>query len=734
MIRALVISVMLLALSFASRSQEGSKGSVEGRVESAEDSAPLPGANIVLQGTVLGTTTNATGHFILHTIPDGRYSLSVSMVGFRRKVIPLAMGGGRTVTGLVIDLEPAAVQTAPVTVTASRREQSLEEAPASVSVVEEKDLAFRNSVTIDDALRYVPGVNITRGQVNVRGSTGFSYGVGSRVLLLLDGMPFLTGDTGEIIWESLPSAAVDRLEVVKGAGSALYGSSALGGVINVITKRPTEQPETSIRLQGGTVAPPGYQQWRWTDDSRSSGGVFLSHQQRIGSLSVLAGGSRTVDDGYKRNDYWKRWNMWARAGYDFSPFQSAAISFNLLDQQRGNFFYWKDFNHPLEPKDDQLTQWVRSQRWNLGGTYRQIVSAEGSFTAKANWFHTRWNDNVPNSIDSAGSRSVSDAASAEVQVNYQLAADDILTGGLFGSYDRVNAETIFGRRTGKGLAIYLQDELGLPWNLSLTTGGRFDFQKLESLSADDQFNPKAALVMTPEAGSSLRLSIGRGFRAPSIAEVYTTTEAGGITIRPNPDLLPERSWSFELGGSRAFSDNLSADLSLFRSELWDLIEPSFGSDGSVHFENVTRARVTGTEITINADFMHHLLGGRVSYTYAYPQDATSGEILKYRPRHLLLVSATSDVQPVRAGVDFRYMSRMERIDEEFVNLGIVPDGDRRVAIYLTDVHLSVDWSFAGLPLRSTASINNLFQYYYTDFIGNLGPLRTYLLTLEAVVR
>ncbi len=734
MTRLALIAFVLLATVSPARSQEDARGSVQGSVADSENQSPLPGANIVLHGTVLGATSDASGRFVLRSIPAGRYTLSVSIVGYRRRTVPVQLTAGENVSLPAILLEPAAVETAPVTVTASRREQSLEEAPASVSIVDERALEFRNTVTIDDALRYVPGVNVTRGQVNVRGSTGFSYGVGSRVLLLLDGLPFLTGDTGEIIWESLPAAAVDRLEVVKGAGSALYGSSALGGVINVITKRPQEEPETQIRLQGGMMPPPGYEEWRWTDDARSSGGLSITHQQRIGHLSLLAGGSRTLDDGYKRNDYWKRWNGWARLAYDLGAFQSAAIAFSILDQQRGNFFYWKDFNHPLEPKDDQLSQWVRSQRWNLGGSYRQIVSSDASVTAKASWYHTRWNDNVPNSIDSAGSHSRSDAASAEVQLNYQFAGGNILTGGLLGSHDRVAAETIFGNRSANGFALYLQDEIGLPWNVRVTLGGRFDLQKLEDLNAVDQFNPKFAAVLSPDPATSLRISIGRGFRAPSIAEVYTTTEAGGIAIRPNPGLLPERSWSFELGGSRAFGENLSADMSVFRNELWDMIEPSFGADGFVHFENVTRARVTGSEITLNADIVRHFVAGRVSYTYAYPQDVTTGDILKYRPRHLLYVSATSEVPPVRAGIDFRYMSRMERIDQEFVDLGIVPEGDRRVPVYLTDLHVSLDWSFAGVPLLSTFSVENLLQYYYADFIGNLGPLRTYLLTLEATVR
>src|SRR5689334_22683401 len=153
--------------------------SVRGTVVSSEDRQPIAGANVFVGGTLLGTATAGDGRFLLRGVPPGRFALVVSIIGFRRYAGELAAGD----SGIVIALEPAAVQTAPVTVTANRHEQSLEEVPVSVSFVDERQLEVRNTVTVDDALKYVPGVNITRGQVNVRGSTGFSYGVGTRVLL-----------------------------------------------------------------------------------------------------------------------------------------------------------------------------------------------------------------------------------------------------------------------------------------------------------------------------------------------------------------------------------------------------------------------------------------------------------------------------------------------------------------------------------------------------------------------
>jgi outer membrane receptor for ferrienterochelin and colicins len=724
--RLLYIALGVLLAVHTVYGQE-SRGAIEGTIVNGEDHQSLVGTTILLQGTVLGTTTNSDGRFQLHNLPVGEYTITFSMVGFQRKLLSHIKVRERDTTWLSVELVPVAIQTATVIVTANKHEQSLEEVEASVSVVDERALSYRNTITVDDALKYVPGVNVTQSQVNIRGSTGYSHGVGTRVLLLIDGLPFLSGDTGEIIWESIPVGEIERIEVVKGASSALYGSNALGGVINIITKTGLSRPETKLRLYAGMYEQPKYSDWNWSKESRMFTGVMASHQERIGKLNLVAGGSRTLDDGYKRNDFWRRWNLWARLGYDFSPTQSLALSFSFLDQRRGNFLYWKDLNHALEPQDDQLTQRVQSVRWSLGGAYRQFISTKLYTTLKFNWYRSRWEDNIPSTFSLSGSNSLSDFVVGEVQAGYAPSEKQILTGGISGSYNHVAADTIFGKHSLRGIALYLQDEIFYE-NFRFTLGSRFDYQKLEELESVSQFNPKFGIVCTPMSRTSLRASVGRGFRAPSIAETYTTTEAGGLIILPNPALMPERSWSYEVGGTYAMSEMFSTNLSLFRNEFWDLIEPAFGVDGYVHFLNITRARITGIEVTLNSNVFSQHLRNQVSYTYMNPEDLTHNDVLKYRPRHLVTASSQLSVDPILVGIDVRYISKTERIDQELQ--AVVPDINQLVPITVVDLRLGGQWKFGTTSLATSLQINNLFQYYYADFIGNLGPTRNYVLTME----
>jgi iron complex outermembrane receptor protein len=720
---------LLILTSYLSMSQSKNRGVITGRVIDRESHYVIAGANVTITGTVLGTVTDREGRFRITGTPQGDHEIIVSMIGYKKMLIPVSISesGGTEIT---VELNQMAIETEPVVITANRREQSLEEVPVSVSVVTDQMLKNRNTITLDEALKYVPGVNITRSQINIRGSTGYTYGVGSRILLLVDGVPHLTGDTEDIIWESISPEQIDRIEIVKGAGSALYGSSALGGVINIIPASFSYKPVTYVRMYGGIYSLPSYETWRWTDEHRTSAGLSFLHSSRAGKLGYNVGGGRTLNDGYKKNDFVRRWNGWTRLGYDISPYNSLQVNFSIFEQYRGNFLYWRDLNHALESDPAQSDDNVRSVRWSLGAGYKQFVTNNFYLTLKTNYFHSRWEDNMIEQGDSSGNNATSEFGVADLQLNYQPTDWQHITGGLLTMINGVSSHDMFGNRSAFGGAVYVQDEINFITDLAVSFGGRLDFQKLENLPGVNQFNPKIGFTYAPLRSTTFRASVGRGFRAPSAAEVFTNTEAAGLVIRPNPELKPERSWSIEGGVRQSFSDFLYADVAIFQNEFWDLIEPSFGDDGYVHFFNITRARTRGLESVLNINAFDHVWISQIGYTYVFPKDVGSGEVLKYRPRHLLYISSHVNLKLLQTGIDFRYSSKIENIDKELVELGVIPDGDVRVPVYVMDFHVSADWSSFGLPIISAVHIENFFQYYYTDFLANLAPLRNIVASVE----
>ncbi|MBM2841821.1 MAG: Iron complex outer rane receptor protein, partial [Bacteroidetes bacterium] len=509
-------------------------------------------------------------------------------------------------------------------------------------------------------------------------------------------------------------------------GSALYGSSALGGVINVITKRIPEQPETRIRTYGGFYSKPSFPQWDWGGGTRFLDGQSFSHSRTFDDIGLLVYGSRTADDGFRQNDFRRRYNGYLKMNWNLSNYDVLTTTLNIFHQKRGSFLYWQDIEHALVPPLQQQGDMVRSTRFFLSSLYTHASSTEFLYTVKAMWFHNKWDD----SIDTLTNSSRSDVLRGEVQATWSPVTSNILTFGAEVSTDNVKAD-LFGKRSGFGVALYVQDEIEIMTSLKATLGARFDFQDLDSLESTSQLNPKVGLVYAPIDGTALRASFGRGFRAPAVAEAFITAGISGLLIIPNPKLKPERSYTYEIGASQIIGNIASLDLALFQSDFDNLIESGFTAQFQGQFNNVTKARIQGVEASARLALLDNAWLVDVGYTYISPKDLTKNDILKYRPRHLLYATSLTRFGIFSVGVDFRYISRVERIDDEFVKLGIVMNGDQRVATYATDLRLGTDFSRIDFPLTAQLNINNIFQYNYVELIGNIAPPRNVVLTLEA---
>jgi outer membrane receptor for ferrienterochelin and colicins len=720
------------------------RGTLKGTVKDIETGQAVVGANVTLQGSILGASTDVNGKFTIGRVPAGMYTIAISMIGYERfKLEGVKISAGEaTIVNVMIRSTP--IQTEPMIITANRREQSFQEVPVSVSTVNAKTIAERNNVTLDDALRYIPGVNMMSDQVNIRGSTGYNRGVGSRVLVLLDGLPYITGDTGEINWETIPMFQVERIEVVKGAGSALYGSSALGGVINVITREMPDQPEIRFRAFTGLYDKPNYPAWEWTTKPRFNSGIIGSYSAGSGSLKYLVSAGRTVDESFRENDTYQRLSLFAKVKYDISSSQSLMVAGNFLYRTHGNFFWWKSLQDPLRPAESQRNGLVTSDRGNVSVSYKEFVSDDFFYTIKGIYFGNFWRDDSLGRINNV---STSHLFSIDAQATYNATPIHTLTFGLSANYDQVNAN-LFGTHPGVGSAIYAQDEINVTADFKLTVGLRFDWQKVSVLAATAQLNPKVGLVYMPDKETSIRASFGSGFRYPAIGEIYieSSTNVSSVAVLPNTDLKVESSLSYEVGINRTIGSFMAVDVAAFRNDFKDLIEPSVdirryhpipGSSYEVEgpviqFENVTKALIEGVEADVKVDWMKKWFSTDVGYTYTWPWDAENSIILKFRPRHILYASGLFTWEHLHASADFRFLSRVERIDENLVRLAPIVNGDARVDIKIVDARVSYDLIDVGYPLRVGLNINNLLNYSYVELLGNLGPVRTYYLTIEGL--
>ncbi|MDI6779001.1 MAG: TonB-dependent receptor [Bacteroidota bacterium] len=729
--RITIILIVLVAVTLQIFAQQ--YGILKGRVISKETNQPLPSANLMIKGTLIGAATDFNGNYTIPKIRPGKYILVVSLIGYRREeIINVVIESGKE-TILNIDLEPTAIQFGQIVITAGKREQTFADVPASVSIIDPHTLQRRNTVTIDDALRHVGGINLIESQISIRGSSGYSKGVGSRTLMLVDGIPLITGDTGEPIFESIPTNFVERIEILKGANSALYGSGAMGGVINVLTKEIPDIPTSYIRLYGGFYDKPYYPEWQWSSKTQFINGFYLSHSRKFADLKTLLAVNRTEDDGYRKNSRWQRWNFYLKSQYKFTPSKNLMLAVSYLDQRRNNFLYWKNLDSASVPPDDQLGDRVISKRLAVSTLFKNTVTDKLVYSIKGIWFNTDWRDD----LEFVRNYSISNFAGVELQFNYQPHIQHILTSGIEINFNIVNSN-IFGERWGYNFASYIQDEYKFSDEIKFTLGSRFDVSKLESLKTRYQVNPKLGVSYTPMPLTSFRFSAGRAFRSPTVGEAFTSTTASGITVIPNLNLKPEKSWSFEFGVNQILYENILLDVSVFHSEYQNLIEAkqvpaSVGQLIAAKFINITRARIQGLEISTQTSWMGEKFIINFSYTFLNPKDLSKNDYLMFRPQHIVYSSFSFILYPFELGLDFRYLSKIKRIDDDLVRLLELAgskDLDKRVPTNVLDLHLSYGLNFWNAPLRLSLHINNLLQYNYVELIGNIAPIRNYMLRIE----
>ena len=227
--------------------------------------------------------------------------------------------------------------------TASKYEKNITRETVSMEVLKPDFINNNNNIELDEAIQKVPGLTMIDNQANVRGGSGFAYGAGSRVLVLVNGIPELTGDAGDVKWEFLPVENLDQVEIIKGASSVLYGSSALNGVINLRTRYPTSTPETRIILfQGLFENPKDKSKVWWGNHQPYFSGANFFHSHKFGQFDLVLGGSMANEQSFHEGSYALGGRINANTRYRFRHVDglSAGINVNYMYFQSGTYFLW----------------------------------------------------------------------------------------------------------------------------------------------------------------------------------------------------------------------------------------------------------------------------------------------------------------------------------------------------------------------------------------------------------
>lgn len=732
------IVIVLFVWCVCSTSAAVGHGVIRGTIYDAETREALRGVIVRVENTALGTSTSKEGTFILRSVPAGKHSILVSMIGYSSEKKIVTVKDEDTVN-VEIRINPQALQSSEVVVTASKRVQAVQDVPISISTVDARAIQQRNVSKLDEILRYVPGVTVSGYQVSIRGSSGFSYGLGSRAALLLDNFPLLSADNGDMSYDALPMFDVERIEVVKGAGSALYGTSALGGVINVLTRDPKDYPEFRFRSYSGLYTRPRFDSWLYQERLSHLNGFDASYSQKIGSVGWILSGGMKNDDSYRQYNDSFRWNLFNKV--TFAPTVSTSVNafMQYAYEDRSNWLNWYNLEHATQPPPGtNLNDRVRSKKMAIGGEYKQILSGTAFAIVRSSFYRTWYENNVgkdqPDYV-AADARQFN----TEVQYNTQINERIMLTAGANYLRNDVNSPYMNGDRGQYIFSLYAQGEFSNVEDITVTLGARTDIERTFGESDNLQLSPKFGISYKVSEATQLRMSVGRAFRAASIAEKFAALRFAGFTVGRNLNLQSEKSWSFEIGGQQSttiLNSPVSIDAALFQNEMYDLIEPQFvvsGTKAEIQFVNVTRARIQGLEIGVKGWVGEKKWVGIESSLLAMsPRDLTLGQTLRFRHNLAWTSRLLIPINPIELQMDYRYLSRVESIDERIVNLGLVVNGDVRVPVHVVDARLI--WDFqksSNIPVTVSLNVRNLFDYYYVETIGNLGQTRQISLQFDA---
>jgi outer membrane cobalamin receptor len=727
-----ILIIFLFSLSSIPLITHAQFSVIKGKIIDEKTTDPLPYVNIGVKGQSTGTFSDSNGAYRLE-LPKGEYDLFISSVGYEKLEKHIHIDGKKTYN-LDLNLAATSQELSTVVVSASKYAQKIQESISSIEVLKAKTIEIGNLPSADKVVDRMPGITIVNNEPQIRGGSGFSSGLGSRVMVMVDEIPLLRGDAGRPDWALIPIDDVDQVEVVKGASSVVFGSSAINGAINVRTAWPKDEPVTKITTFLGAYSKPERRYATpWTGMNPMVYGISLTHSQKFDNIDLAGGISYYKDQGYiggtpegkvadtiyNKGQFNNRVKFYFNTRVRSKKVEglSYGLNGNFMFQEYAETYFWYDAD----------TNIYRSFPASLSkfNQFTFYVDPFVKYYAKNGDVHSLKNRvYYLNSIGLYNQSAQSVTLFNEYQYTHKFkkAGDLMLVTGVTNIYAYAFGKVFSGKLapdgtptlgengtyTSENFAAYAQLEKKFFNRLSVLLGGRYEYYHLADLT---EHKPvfRAGLNMRAGKSSFIRLSVGQGYRVPSIGERYITTTSGNFGFYPNPSLAPETSLSYELGFKQLFKIGKFAamfDVAGFYEDYDDYVEFNFGYWGlnltnptknvGFKFFNTGPARIYGIDVSIagEGDIAHNLnLSAMVGYTYSIPEalepnyvfytnpynaknsltylntsSDTAGHILKYRVQSLLKADIQITWKRFSTGFGGRYYGYMKNIDKFFYDI------------------------------------------------------------------
>ncbi|MCB0735063.1 MAG: TonB-dependent receptor [Bacteroidetes bacterium] len=741
---------------------------ITGTILDSLTNQPVFNATIVEIESGKGITTHADGTFQMQ-VDKLPVTLMVYHVSYLDKRVVVSQS---SIGNILLAENPDLLNL--VVVSGNKGEKRLKELTMSLEILRPDIVQDKNPIKMDEVINQVPGVQVTDDQVNIRAGSGWSYGAGSRVMVLVDGAPMMNGDAGNVLWSFISSDQVGQLEVLKGASSVLYGSSALNGIISIQTIWPGEKPKTQVTLFPGFYSKAKRSSLHWTSRTLFSSGLRISDSRRLSDKHDLNTSFEYIDDdGYRFGDIEMRLHAGADWRFRVGKDMFVGVRSHLLHTQTGAFLLWKSYDSAYLALDNAVTT-------TLGTKVR--IDPFWVWKTSSNWLHklnTRylW---VDNNVDSGDPTNDQSNSAGTIYADYQLTtprrAGIQLTGGALFTRTVSKSPLFGGNRNSRNMAVYAQAD----WKyrkLSANLGVRYEDYLLNDYH---ESRPVFRSGINYGLGKAtfLRASYGQGYRFPTIAESYIETKVGFVSVFSNPALKSEFGYNTEVGVKQGFKiKKLKGflDVAVFQMHYEDMMEFTFSQwskDVSIEnglglgFKSVNTGptQISGVDVSISGEWKIHkqhvirFIGG---YTYSDPvslkpryvfatdsvgrdlnyintSSDTTGYQLKYRSKHLYRLDVSYEFGKFQLGCSYQYHSNARNVDRNFV---VEP-----LSIFIPGIAQGVDLNNPGVGLvdvrcfyhlkndvRVGIVVSNLLNREYMVRPGDLASPQRWMVQLKKTI-
>lgn len=706
-------------------SQNTGYGYITGKVYDEATHKPLADANILVVQLKVGTTAGGDGVFSISGIPEGNYTLEVSFLGYKKFERKIGVRSGSK-SEVNISLKPEAFTNKEVVISADRNHEE-RYIPMRVNLIPAKEIKQTPVVSVPQILDYLPGINMSNTFGIFSGKAvvtmhGLPANDQSRTLVLLDGVPMNKADEGSVNWNMINKNNIESIKVIKGPGPAQYGGGAMGGVIEIASKKPSKKIEGEAAASFGT-----YNTMEGNIDvsgSVSDSSVFKGLYWNLSSLGRKSDGYITEPDEYY--EVWdtiltpvflKELNTSAKIGYAIDGQQNAEVKLSYYDDKRGNgvrvfenfgaysehdtysasgkyvkngrrsgwlfnFFYTHEQYH-------RMYEYMREGEYQLYEADSKRKDLGGKFSLS---FLNRKFHNLKTGLEyKLGSVDGTDTYYTSTDIIYN--AGNMQTGAFF-----IQDETFLLNRK-------LQVNVGMRYDLARYNNGSFaiDYPSYSIEFYDDfedrsmparnwsAFCPRLSAQYLLSENERFYLSFAKGFRAPILDDMTRTGKKKGTFKVANPDLQPEIITSLEGGADITLFKRLSLCSSVFYnlgkdfmylSSTGDSVNMGYKIVPVLKMKNIGRVEIYGLECELKGDLTSNIRTF-VNYTYTHAivreniiNDPAvdfdlKGKYLTDVPDHKVSAGFSWNNRIVNTTVRYKYIGRqwindLNIVDEEYL--------------------------------------------------------------------